>query len=234
MLTVEFDMLSVKPGNAALDAGCGHGRHSLEFINRGASVMCMDIDMDSLLKTRFFLNTLKYTDKNYEGSEFLVHKGDALNLPFKDETFDNIICSEVLEHVSDDSSACMELARVLRRKGTMAITVPTFFSEALYNALTWEYFSTPGGHVRKYLPKRLAKIIRSSGLEIYHIGFKHSLHTPWWAMRCVAGLHREDHPLSRAYHTFLALSISSRFMSRVENFFDWFFPKSIVMYVWKK
>ena len=33
MLTVDFDRLGVRKGDIALDAGCGFGRHSLEFVS---------------------------------------------------------------------------------------------------------------------------------------------------------------------------------------------------------
>jgi len=232
MLTVDFDMLAVRGGDIVLDAGCGFGRHSLEFMKRGARVFSMDMDMDSLLKTRFILSELKKQlgDNN---SGYIVHSGDALNLPFNDDTFDRIICAEVMEHVGDDNKACEELSRVLKKNGRMAITVPTFFSEMIYDCLTFEYFATPGGHVRKYLPKKLVSIMKNNGLIIYGIGFKHAFHTLWWMIRCVVGLHYNDHPITRGYHHFLHLGLYSNFIRRIERFCNFFFPKSIVIYAWK-
>lgn len=234
MLTVDFDLLAVKPGDIALDAGCGFGRHSFEYIKRGARVFSMDMDMESLLKARFSLAQIKNAGQAREESSYLTHMGDALRLPFKDETFDRVICAEVMEHVDDDHRACREMVRVLKKGGTIAITVPTFFSELVYDALTYEYFSSPGGHIRKYTPKKLAKIMRASGLEIYGIGHRHALHTIWWMIRCTVGLHLADHPITRGYHRFLTLGLFSPFMRRVEKFLNWFFPKSVVLYGVKK
>jgi SAM-dependent methyltransferase len=233
MLTVDFDRLEIREGDTVLDAGCGFGRHSMEFMNRGADIFSMDIDFESLKKTKYALALLKKSKVN-NNSRYMAHMGDALNLPFKNETFHRIICSEVMEHVDDDFIACSELARVLKKNGRIAITVPTFFSEAIYDTLTYEYFSTPGGHVRKYLPGKLAAIMRKNGLEIYSIGFKHSFHTIWWIIRCVVGLHRDNHPLTLGYHTFLNLCLRTPFLRKAENFFDYFFPKSLVLYAWKK
>lgn len=234
MLTVDFDRLGVKPGNLALDCGCGFGRHSLEFMRRGATVFSLDMDLESLRKTRWQLASLVRDGKAHGQARWFVHSGDALHLPFRDETFDRIICAEVMEHVPDDAQACRELVRVLKKDGLIAITVPTFFSELIYDALTFEYFSTPGGHVRKYRPKQLARIMRESGLEIYAIGHKHAFHTLWWMIRCVVGLHRENQPLTRGYHKFLHLGLFSKFMRRAERFCNYFFPKSVVLYGWKK
>ena len=233
MLTVDFDRLGVKDGDVVLDAGCGFGRHSLEFISRGARVYSMDMDMDSLRKTRFSLTEMK---KHVRGGniQYLVHSGDALNLPFKDESFDRIICSEVMEHVRDDNLACRELTRVLKKNGRIAITVPTVFSEQIYDLLTYEYYTSPGGHIRRYFPGELAAIMKNSGLVIYGIGFKHAYHTIWWMIRSVVGLHLSDHPVTKAYHRFLHLGLYSNMMRKIESFLDYFFPKSLVIYAWKK
>jgi len=233
MLTVDFDRLGVREGDIALDAGCGFGRHSLEFISRGAQVYSMDMDMDSLRKTRFSLTEMKKQIRNHE-IRYFVHSGDALNLPFKDGSFDRIICSEVMEHVRDDDLACRELTRVLKKNGRIAITVPTIFSEHVYDLLTYEYYTSPGGHIRKYRPKELAAIMRRNGLEIYGVGFKHAYHTVWWMIRSVVGLHLSYHPVTKAYHRFLHLGLYSNLMIKIESFLDYFFPKSVVIYAWKK
>jgi len=166
MLTVEFDKLNIKEGDVALDAGCGFGRHSQEFMRRG--------------------------------------------------------------------KACQELSRILKTNGRIAITVPTTFSEILYFLLTYEYFTSPGGHVRIFTPKKLEKIMKDCGLEIYGIGFKHSFHTMWWNIRCVVGLHNDQHPLTKTYHKFLHYGLFSNTMRKIERFFNYFFPKSVVLYAWKK
>lgn len=234
MLTVDFDLLSVNKDDIVLDAGCGFGRHSLEFLKRGARVFCMDLDMESLRKTRFTLAQLHQQISTEESRNFTVHSGDALSLPFRDETFDRIICSEVMEHVDDDYAACAELTRVLKKNGLIAITVPTIFTELIYDALTYEYFTSPGGHIRKYTPKKLAAIMRSCGLEVYAIGHRHAFHSIWWIIRSVVGLHNNDHPITKAYHRFLHLGLFSDFMRRAEKLCNWFFPKSVVLYAWKK
>jgi SAM-dependent methyltransferase len=49
---------------------------------------------------------------------------DIHQLPFRNETFDGVLCIEVLEHVPDPSQAVSELHRVLRPGGVMLLTVP--------------------------------------------------------------------------------------------------------------
>jgi ubiquinone/menaquinone biosynthesis C-methylase UbiE len=234
MLTVDFDRLYVKEGHLVLDAGCGFGRHSVEIRKRGACVFSMDMDFPSLKQTSSVLESMAETGAMCGETGFIVHAGDALKLPFRDGTFDRIICAEVMEHVSDDYLACSELSRVLKKNGRIAITVPTFFSEMIYDIITYEYFTSPGGHVRKYIPSILAEIMRKNGLEIYSVDFRHSFHTIWWIIRGVVGLHNAEHPLTRTYHRFLIYCLASKFMRKTESFMDHFFPKSIVLYAWKK
>jgi len=50
--------------------------------------------------------------------------GDITNIDVQDETFDAVMCIEVLEHVPDPISAMKELTRVLKKGGTLIITAP--------------------------------------------------------------------------------------------------------------
>mgnify|MGYP000210722423 FL=1 len=51
-------------------------------------------------------------------------KADICDLPFKDNSFDFIICNHVLEHIPDDTKAMQELYRVLAPSGTAIVQVP--------------------------------------------------------------------------------------------------------------
>lgn len=56
--------------------------------------------------------------------------GTALALPFQDSTFDNVLCTEVLEHISDPLAVLREMRRVTKPGGTLLLTVP--LSEQLH------------------------------------------------------------------------------------------------------
>ena len=51
-------------------------------------------------------------------------KGDICNMPFKNNSFDYILCNHVLEHINDDKKAMMEIFRVLNISGTAILQVP--------------------------------------------------------------------------------------------------------------
>ena len=48
--------------------------------------------------------------------------GDAQNLPFKDESFEVILCTEVLEHLKKPQLAVDEMKRVLKKGGKLILT----------------------------------------------------------------------------------------------------------------
>lgn len=51
-------------------------------------------------------------------------KADICNLPFKDNTYDIILCNHVLEHITDDTKAMQELYRVLKPGGMGIFQIP--------------------------------------------------------------------------------------------------------------
>jgi SAM-dependent methyltransferase len=53
--------------------------------------------------------------------------GDAGQLPFRDGSFDVVVCLEVLEHVREPDQALRELARVLRPGGRAFVSMPFLY-----------------------------------------------------------------------------------------------------------
>ena len=162
---------------------------------------------------------------------------DAVELPFADATFDRIICSEVLEHIGDDNAAIGELVRVLKPGGTIAITVPAWAAEKICWRLSDEYHAPKavGGHVRIYRKSELLAKISLAGLEPRGWDKAHSLHSPYWWLKCAVGPTNDSHKLVKAYHRFLVWDIVkrppiTRFLDRLLNPL---IGKSIVLYATK-
>jgi ubiquinone/menaquinone biosynthesis C-methylase UbiE len=231
MLTVDFRRLPLQAGDVILDAGCGEGRHTFHCFRHACSVFGMDLSRHSLLKARYVLGQM-VTRGEGRGRSLLL-QGDALRFPFADGTFDKVICAEVIEHLIVEEPALAELARVLKKGGKIAVTVPTTLTEHLYDRLSKEYFRTPGGHVRKVVPRKLAAHMEEAGLRVYAVGFAHAFHTPYWMLRCLFGLHDMGAAIPKAYHRFLHLCLYSRPLRRAEKFANLFFPKSIILYARK-
>jgi len=191
----------------------------------------MDLSHHSLLKAKYVLGEMKKR-KEAKGRVLLL-RGDALRFPFPDGTFDKIICAEVIEHVDDDRKGVAALARILTEGGKIAITVPTRMTEHVYDWLSKEYFRTPGGHVRKVIPRILAEYMEENHLRVYAVGFAHSFHFPYWMLRCIFGLHKENARIPALYKKVLYYSLFSKPLRRMEKFCNCFFPKSIILYAQK-
>ena len=149
LLTVDLEQLRVGAGDRLLDAGCGEGRHCFGALDRGADVIGLDLDLPSMAP---HLGRLQQTAKD-KGALGAMLQGNTFQLPFRDASFDRIICAEVMEHVHDYAGACRELARVLKPGGRAAITIPTATSEHLYLRLGDDYFESLGGHIRIFRPQ---------------------------------------------------------------------------------
>lgn len=71
---------------------------------------------------------MKQTGHSHELSEVDVYY-DGKTIPFNDEYFDSIFCSEVIEHVFEVDSVFNEINRVLKKGGKMLLTVPFVWNE---------------------------------------------------------------------------------------------------------
>ena len=231
MLTVDFRRLPLQGKDLVLDAGCGEGRHTFHCFRSNCSILGMDLDQKSLLKARWVLGEMRKRGDGHGRALFL--RGDALQFPFRTGTFDKIVCSEVIEHVRDDRLGIAELARILKTNGVIAITVPTTLTERMYRRLSDEYFRTPGGHIRIVNPKEMAACMEENRLRVYAVSFAHAFHTPYWMLRCLAGLQDEKAGIPAHYRKFLHLSLFSQPLRTMEKVLNYFFPKSIVLYAQK-
>jgi len=231
MLTVDFNRFGVKDGHRVLDAGCGGGRHTFRALSSRCEVWATDLSKAELEAVK--LGVWDRRDQGYVKGKCLAFRGNVFKLPFPDGFFDRVIIAEVMEHLYEDEKALAELVRVLKPGGKVAVTVPTCFSERVYRLLSDEYFNTPGGHVRIYHPFELAQKISGRGLKIYDVSFAHAIHTPYWMLRCIFGLHDHNARIPKAYHWWLVRASISPFMGKVEKILDYFFPKSIVLYAAK-
>jgi SAM-dependent methyltransferase len=203
MLTVDFDWLGVGAGCRVIDIGCGAGRHSFEAYRRGATVVAVDRDRGELQNVQRMFVAMARAGEIPGGASATTVAGDALDLPFRNGSFDCVIASEVLEHIPQDGKAMWELARVVRPGGMVAVTVPRWFPERVCWALSDAYHEVEGGHVRIYRTGELLGKLRNTGLRPIHLHYAHALHSPYWWLRCAVGVDRDAHVLAKGYHRFL-------------------------------
>jgi SAM-dependent methyltransferase len=235
MLTVDFDRLQIGVGTKVIDVGCGQGRHSFEAFRRGANVIAFDQNAGDLNDVDEILQAMKEQGEVPASARAEAVKGDALDLPFADGTFDCVIASEILEHVPEDDKAIAELVRVLKPGGALAITVPRWLPERVCWALSDEYHANEGGHIRIYRADQLRGKVAARGLRFTHKHHAHALHSPFWWLKCLVGTSNSDHPAVNAYHKLLVWDMVSRpWLTRTaESALNPLIGKSVALYFHK-
>jgi len=103
-----------------LDVGCGAAGKSLYYLSQGAnSVIGLDV-VESYKKEAYDLQR----ELGLDGFTFVV--GDAAKTLFEDNSFDNIIMNDAMEHVDKPEDVLRELYRVLKPGGRLYINFPPY------------------------------------------------------------------------------------------------------------
>jgi len=235
VLTVDFDRFPVGPGDRVLDMGCGGGRHAFALYRRGAHVTALDMDPAELKDVAGMFAGMRDEGEVPEGATAAAVRGTAYGLPFADDTFDYVVCAEVLEHLPQDSRAMAELTRVLKPGGLIAVTVPRWGPELLCWALSSAYHEVEGGHIRIYRGDELRRRLTAAGLEVVDGHHTHALHAPYWWLKCAVGVTDGDHRAVRAYHRLLVWDMmkAPKITRVTEKLLDPLIGKSLVVYLRK-
>ena len=112
------------------------------------------------------LPNLEYITADLDAPEADINF-DITDIPFKDDYFDVILCSHVLEHVIDDRKAMAELYRVLSPNGWSILQVPL----DIHRAETFEDFSATSAEDRSRL------FGQRDHVRIYGLDYKNRLET---------------------------------------------------------
>ena len=230
MLTFNFKKYTLNRNGSMLDVGCGEGRHIFGVMQEYPMMKCVGLDMDD--------DSLKKAEEGYSyfesisevGAEFI--KGSAYSLPFPDNTFDLIVCSEVLEHLHEYNDAVIEINRVLKPGGKFFASVPAFWPEKICWYLSKEYQNQPGGHLRIFDQKKLVHEIEDRGFKFLSSEKFHSIHSPYWWLRCFFWKSQEKNLLVKVYKKILERHIlkKPRIIDNIDKLMNPIMGKSFSMY----
>lgn len=163
-----MDYLELKDGESVFDCGCGMGFY-LMTMGKLRKVNLIGLDGD--------IERLHWAEREQVPGSLL--NGNIFYLPVADATFDKVLFSEVLEHLSDDGRGLRELYRVLRPGGVLALSVPHAHYPFLWDPINSVWTRIGGkpirsgpiagiwsNHERLYEPQDLIQKVRDAGFVL--------------------------------------------------------------------
>lgn len=154
-----------------LEIGCGAGRYL-----RALSHYRPDLELHGSDISHIALAEAQAADPN---GEIDYKLGDALDLPYEDNSFDIVLLFDVFEHVTDVGKAADEVARVLKPGGVFHCFVPcegnrkTIFSVLRHNKQIpihrWKRDHI--GHIQILTTRSMQGILNRRGLHVTDTSF---------------------------------------------------------------
>lgn len=181
-----FENCELTGKEKVLEVGCGRGFYLKNFKKIWPDLNLTGIDLNE--------KYLKVASGFISNSQVKLLQADVTSLPFKDDTFDLVIASEILEHIENDEQAIAEIFRVLKPKGVVLITVPNKNYPFFWDPPNWlleRIFKTHlpskiwwlsgiwADHVRLYDKKELEKKLEREGFAIERVWFATSYCFPF-------------------------------------------------------
>lgn len=173
LIDIVREALDLQREDVVLDVGCSDGyvlQRLYEAVpfSKGVGIDISDYSV-SVAK-----NIVKYANL-----DFMQGYGD--DLPFEDESFDKIVCNEVIEHVPDDAATLRELYRVCRPGGRVYVTAPNALTDALpLFAEHCEKVDAEEGHLRRYSSEAMEALARDAGFEVESITYNGFIASYLW------------------------------------------------------
>ncbi|AJF61352.1 TPA: class I SAM-dependent methyltransferase [Candidatus Woesearchaeota archaeon] len=144
-----------------LDAGCGEGHLIARMHSRNQSNEYYGIDITEI--------ALKKARQRC--SYATIRKMDLSELGFKNDSFDIITCTEVIEHIYEYTEVFKEFRRVLKDNGRLILTFPNENMWTLSRALLMRRPIKVPDHVNSFSPKKIRKSIGLKTASQYNIPF---------------------------------------------------------------
>jgi SAM-dependent methyltransferase len=140
------------PGRRVLDLGCRYGALTKAYVD-GNDVVGMDIDGEALAEAaKLGIETL--------------HGDVTEQLPVGDESFDVVVCGELLEHLQFPGRTLAEARRALRPGGVLVGSVPNAYR--FRNRLVFLFGRPPETdptHLHMFSPDTVRRLLADTGFE---------------------------------------------------------------------
>lgn len=198
-------------GGEALDVGCGTGRVSVALARKGYQVTGLDPAGDVIAQARELAADLNL-EIDYRVADF--SEPDTF---FRKESFDLVVCSEVLEHIEPWQQVVDNIRQVLKIGRSMILTVPN--DPAQFSEL-----DSYAGHLRRFRWDELQPALRGFNVErAFTVGFPLTRTVHWAYTRVALPLLFREHRPDRMWSSGSAYSgVGAAALYRAIQFDDFF------------
>ena len=145
----------------------------LEMNSNFLSGKLLDFGCGSKPYEKLFKNLNDYVGVEVAGNKENLKSDiyyDGISLPFADNTFDSILCTEVFEHVEQLDDVIFELYRILKPGGRMIVTTPFMCME---HEMPYDFRRFTLNGLINFMKKKNFKIIKSKKLlNNFHVFFQ--------------------------------------------------------------
>lgn len=142
-----------------LDVGCASGWFLDQISKEFPKAKCVGIDI--------YKNAIVYGRKKYKHLNLVY--GDGHRLPFKSNSFDVVICTEVLEHVENPDIVISQIRRVLKKNGVGVVEMDS--GNLLFKTIWFWWTNIKKGiwqdaHIQSFNLNKLENVLKRNGLKI--------------------------------------------------------------------
>lgn len=174
----------LKAGSRLLEIGCGAGNLLLQATVAGSYPVALDLSMQALTFVGSRFKEAQSTPDAPMG--FTCTQAIGESLPFRENSFDCILLSEVIEHLEAPQVSIREAVRVLCPGGRLLVTTPNYSSfwpmmEWVVDRLNMAPKMAGEQHISRFQPSSLKKMLIECGLAMEYTGSIYSL-SPFLSM----------------------------------------------------
>lgn len=158
-----------------VDIACGNSAYP-EAVSRICDTAFIGVDLSSaaLRESRRLLSVSQRTRSDKDGESLCAGlvQGEASRLPLAPATFDVILSTHTLEHLSRDKETLEEFARILKKGGYLRLEVPNYKKQMLPIFRPLERRLDELGHLQEYRPADLIKLLSQCKFSIRQIYYR--------------------------------------------------------------
>jgi len=156
-------LIDAQPRHQVLVVGCGEGGLGRNLKNKGCRVVGIEAEAGAAAVAA------KHYDRVY------VRDMDTFEPPFSGESFDHIVCADVLEHLRDPWRVLDRLCRLLKPEGRLVASIPNIRNTETVSQLLRGNFDYTDwgimdqGHLRFFTRKSIEQMLADTGYFVVDI-----------------------------------------------------------------